>query len=121
MGRSNLASTLIQKVNFSDISFHGIGLGSVENILKNNGDVDTSLVHNELLRLFVEMGPFIFIYFIYAILSLFGKSKLYFNILILLFTIMITDNIFLYIEVMLSFYLVVTVVELESFKRHSHS
>jgi hypothetical protein len=101
MGRKTFYSEAYEEAG--TISWSGLGLGKMDDILYNFYGIPINL-HSEVLKNYFEFGVIIFVVWLCLIFykNLFSNKAavifLYFNILIL------TDNVFIYFEIMFYFY-----------------
>jgi hypothetical protein len=101
MGRKTFYSLALD--NLGDFSWFGGGIGKIDDIIKDFYGIPINL-HSEVLRNYLEFGVILFVLWIVIIFyqATFSiKSTIflcYLNILLL------TDNVFIYFEIMFSFY-----------------
>ncbi len=101
MGRKTFYEEAYEKAG--TFNWTGLGLGRMDDILFNLYGIPVNL-HSEVLRTYFEFGAIIFVAWLFLLLykNLFSLKAatilIYFNILIL------TDNVFIYFEVMFYFY-----------------
>jgi len=106
MGRKTFYSLALN--NLGDFSWFGAGIGKIDDIIYDFYGIPINL-HSEVLRNYLEFGIIFFILWIIVIFyqtTFSVKSTLflfYLNILLL------TDNVFIYFEIMFIFYLFVQV------------
>ncbi len=106
MGRQNFYKTVLDVTG--NISWGGVGLGSVDQILFEKFKQPWNL-HSDILKNYFQFGVIIFFLWIallYLKTSFSNKSLsllIYFNVL------MLTDNIFIYFDFMFFFYLFVLI------------
>ena len=111
-GRYNIYQDIFH--HFGKIDFFGFGLGAINTFLSHTGYELVNL-HSDLLKVFFELGPLLFIAWIYffhkwANTFLSACLAIYMNVLFL------TDNVFIYFDVMFVFYIAM----LYSFEKQRH-
>ncbi|MEO5602400.1 MAG: hypothetical protein ABIR06_15880 [Cyclobacteriaceae bacterium] len=101
MGRKTFYTEAFEKAG--TINWMGSGLGQIDDIMYNFYGIPVNL-HSEVLKNYFEFGIVIFVAWLFIVFykNLFSNKAavvlLYFNILIL------TDNVFIYFEIMFYFY-----------------
>ncbi len=100
-GRTSLWGTIINYISTNKINLYitGGGLGYINEIMKVQGRND--LIHNDVLKIIIENGIFIFIAFFY---SMYKYSK-YVFLTIYLNILFFTDNTFVYALVLFFYFL----------------
>lgn len=102
MGRKTLYSLAFEGIG--NFSWFGAGLGSVDDVINDFYGIHINL-HSEVLRNYLEFGVVFFVLWIVVLFyqSIFSLKSIvflcYLNILLL------TDNVFIYFEIMFYFYL----------------
>lgn len=101
MGRYDLYMSVMSFIG--DIKAFGIGFGKIADILSSHDSVLLNF-HSDILRTFLELGPFMFslwfFYFMYYNL----KSAKLFVLALYLNILFLSDNVLIYFEVMFFFY-----------------
>jgi hypothetical protein len=105
MGRLSIAADFYSVRPDDTNYFIGYGLGYVENALYYLCHFPTPF-HNEHLRLYLELGPVIFVAWCYVMIKYSLLNKLSLSAFILLLFMMQTDNILTYETVMYSYFVV---------------
>ena len=112
MGRKTFYSEVFNRAG--NISWGGLGLGKIDDIMFNFFGIPVNL-HSEVLKLYFEFGIIIFLLWLFLLFykNLFSLKAaiilMYLNILLL------TDNVFIYFEVMFYFYFFILIF----LQRHS--
>ena len=116
MGRYELYAYIIEKVEiFSNFRWlYGIGLGNTEKIL--NAFIEHSILHNDILKLFLETGgvaTFFFFYFLY-------NTKMFWQwgYLIIWNVILMTDNTLIYVPIVFALCLMIDAESIALQKRN---
>jgi hypothetical protein len=89
--------------------FHGLGLGTITHYLVSE-EAFLSNLHSDLLKVFLEFGIFLYIFWVYNF-----YKKTYNRIFLLVVSVFmnilfITDNVFVYYDVMLFYYLFIVLL-----------
>jgi hypothetical protein len=114
-GRYELYQGIFEQVKAS-VLIAGLGLGSITHYLTVNQAFLENL-HSDILKSFLEFGAPLFVFWIFQFYKKTSKElqlliiSLYINIMFL------TDNVFIYFDVMLFYYLIVVLVK-ENQKRN---
>jgi hypothetical protein len=101
MGRMTLFSEIFEILN--RIPFFGSGIGSTFVILKGE-----SLLHSDTLKLFIELGPLFFVIWVVAFYIMNLKKNQAIPILLFTNILFLTDNVIIYFDTMIVFYLILT-------------
>jgi len=81
-------------------SILGSGPGLTTYLLKSGTlDSNAGLLHSDILRIYLEYGFFMSIVIFAAIGKIASFNKVYFSVIIYLFTLLFSDNVFIYLEV----------------------
>ncbi|WP_430462246.1 hypothetical protein ACQUQU_05505 [Thalassolituus sp. LLYu03] len=107
-GRSVLYSYVYDDVG---LSFFGAGSGAVYGALWGTIADGKVLLHNDVLKIFMEYGVIVFCLFWYAFYSV--KSRLALSIVVYLNVLFMTDNVLIYVFVMFFALLLMKVAEEE--------
>lgn len=100
-GRYNIYQDIF--AHFGNINILGFGLGSI-NVYLNTAGYDLLNLHSDVLKVFFELGPVLFvgwIYYFHKWTNSFLSSCLAIYLNILFFT----DNVFIYFDVMFVYYI----------------
>ena len=87
--------------------FIGSGVGSIDNLLiKHKADVgDSTNLHSELLRWFLETGVFSYFIWMYTFFRNSLNTRFSFLLFLFLFILLLTDNVFIYFDCMFYVYI----------------
>lgn len=102
MGRKTFYTLAFESIGY--FSWFGAGLGRIDDVINNYYGIPINL-HSEVLRNYLELGVIFFVIWIVLLFyqSIFSVKSIvflcYLNILLL------TDNVFIYFEIMFYFYL----------------
>jgi len=108
-GRYVLYQGIFEQVHLSTL-FTGLGFGSISHYLIRTEAFLTNL-HSDLLKVFLEFG---FLSFVFWIFNFYRKTYKYLPLLtlsVLVNIMFITDNVFVYYDVMLIYYLLVVLMK----------
>lgn len=105
MGRMGRFQLVFSNIHEHPFPGFGYGLGYIENILYYVANFPSSF-HNDFYRLYLEFGVIVFGIWLYIQGYFCTSNKLLFSLIILIFLLMQTDNVFMYDRVMYAFYLI---------------
>lgn len=112
MGRYNLYSAILSDI---DLNYFGIGFGKIAQTLQDNGS--TILVfHSDILKNFIEFGPIIFLCWMYFFFYVNSMNLRILILAIYLNIVFLSDNVFIYFEVMFYFYFFAMIYSIQSSK-----
>jgi len=100
-GRYNIYQDIFH--HFGHIDFLGFGLGAINTFLSNTGYELVNL-HSDVLKVFFELGPVAFVFWIYFFYK-WSNSFLSTCLAIYINVLFLTDNVFIYFDVMFVFYI----------------
>lgn len=102
MGRYNLYSSVLSFVG--DLQLFGIGFGKISQTLQDSGSALLNF-HSDILKNFIELGPIFFLIWLFNFLYFNSINLKLFVMALFLNILFISDNVFIYFEVMFYFYI----------------
>ncbi|PKK36158.1 hypothetical protein BWI96_12130 [Siphonobacter sp. SORGH_AS_0500] len=120
-GRQNLYALVIKELEKDNLIF-GSGVGSVDNILIQYGNEINNVtnLHSELLRWFLELGIIGYTIWLFMFFKSVEYSRYIFIMFIFLFILLITDNVMIYFDYMMYYYILSVFSILKEKKYSSH-
>ncbi len=96
-------------INYPDNNvIFGIGLGKTSAILRESILFDVNLMHSDLLKIFMEFGIFIYIFFIYVLYKNLTISAISISLAVYMNILFLTDNVWIYFPTQFIFLLLAT-------------
>ena len=110
MGRVELfthAFELSSSSIWDNIHFLGLGLGVLSESLKNSYFTHLQNIHSDVVKIFIENGLLLFIFFFYSIYKFSAQNLNYLTFIILYNVLLVSDNILVYYSTMYIFSLII--------------
>jgi hypothetical protein len=111
-GRKGIYQIFFEKFDLSKLIFLGEGIGKVMQVISERVGFKFNF-HSDILKNYTEMGPAMFIAWIYFLYKLNSKNLISFLYIIYINILFISDNVFVYFDVLFLFYFFVGISQIE--------
>jgi hypothetical protein len=102
-GRKGIYNIFFEKFDLTKLSILGEGIGKVMDVISRYAGFKFNF-HSDILKNYTEMGPIIFVTWIYFLYKLNSKNLISFLYIIYINVLFISDNAFVYFDVLFLFY-----------------
>lgn len=118
LGRYDLYSFILEIIG--PLPLQGVGFGKTADILYHHGSTILNF-HSDIIKNFLEFGPLLFAIWLFSFYHFNSVSFKIFILVVFVNVVLLTDNIFIYFEVMFQFYFLIFVMlqKLESLQLES--
>jgi hypothetical protein len=116
-GRKGIYLIYFEKFDLSKLSFLGEGIGKVMQVISERAGFKFNF-HSDILKNYTEMGPIIFVVWIYYMYKINSRNLISFLYTVYINVLFISDNAFVYFDVLFLFYFFVGISQIEQIEEN---
>jgi hypothetical protein len=116
-GRKGIYLIFFEKFDLNNISLLGEGIGKVMQVISERAGFKFNF-HSDILKNYTEMGPIMFVVWIYFLYKLNSKNFISFLYIVYINILFISDNAFVYFDVLFLFYFFIGLSQIEQIEEY---
>jgi hypothetical protein len=111
-GRKGIYNIFFEKFDLTKLALFGEGIGKVMDVISKYAGYKFNF-HSDILKNYTEMGPIVFICWIYFLYRINSKNLISFLYIIYINVLFVSDNAFVYFDVLFLFYFFIGISQIE--------